>query len=168
MVKKRLTAFLLAAVIITLPLTMACNGAKTLANLQAVVSGAKDVLAGMSAVDPNFAKVQKFVDDAQALLTAYQNAASTTGCVDLASIAADVVGAFQSVILPLLVVNPIIAAAIAGIDVALRLVIANFHTCVAAALSARTAGTLGAAGVDKLGDADAVFRKYLASPKIKK
>lgn len=148
-----------------------CNNASVVSNLQAVVSGSRDVVAAMSASDPRFEKAQKFVTDAQALLDAYKAAVASdpSGCVDVATLAADVVNAFQSAILPLLNVSPTIAAAIAGIDVALRLVVANLHTCIVKTAGGKVSkSVMKAESVSKAQAADGVFTLYLASPKIVK
>src|SRR5436190_24090833 len=96
-------SFLLVAALMTGTVTLVgCGNASVVGNLQAVVSGARDVLAAMSASDPNFARAQKFVTDAQILLDAYKAAVASNpnGCVDVASMAANIVTAFQASILP--------------------------------------------------------------------
>ncbi len=164
---KRLVLPLLLILILT-PLAD-CGNASVVNNLQAVVSGARDVVAALAANDPNLAGAQKFVTDAQALLDAYKAAvaADPNACVDVASLAANLVSAFQSAILPLLHVSPIVAAAIAGIDVALRLVVANLHTCITK-MGSKASRVLTSAAMSKTMDADKVFKEYLASPKVKK
>lgn len=176
MLRRKFSALLLAAVIgvTSLGLT-SCSSKNTVANLQAVVAGAQDVVNAMSASDPGLAKAQKFLDDARALLTAYQAAVATNpaGCSNLATTAGNIVSAFQSVILPLLGVNPLLAAAVAGIDVALRLVASHFNSCITAVLVPTTKGAtarkvLGESNVGALKTAQTTFTNYLNSPPVQK
>jgi len=165
-----ITAFLLCAAIVFASVTMSgCNGKNVLNNTQAVVSGGHDVLNAMSATDPSFAKVQKFVNDAQAMLDAYKNARTPGECANVVVIAGDVVSAFQSAILPLITVSPALAAMIAGIDVALRVVAANIHACVQsqAAKAAKASKAAAAVASDAL-NADGILSGYLTSPSVKR
>jgi hypothetical protein len=151
-----------------------CSNASIVNNIQAAVNGAGDVVKAMKSADPNdkrIAAVEKWVTDGQAFLNAYQSAPGA--CADLVTRAASLVSAFTAAILPLMSVNPFIAAAIVGIDVALRVIAANFHTCVQKAVSAvaKLPGKMRpsvAADVDSVSSSDAVLVNYLATPKLKK
>lgn len=174
MFNRKLATCLLALTILITPLAFTgCSGKDTLANLQAVEAGAQDVVSGMSAADPRFAKAQKFLDDAKAFLAAYQAASANdpTDCTNLATKAAEIVSTFQSIILPLLAVSPLLAAAVAGIDVALRLVASHFNTCVTKALAPTVKGAtarriLGSSNVGALKGAQTTLADYLSSPAV--
>jgi hypothetical protein len=166
-----LTAFALTAAIVFSLVTIGCGASSVIKNLQAVVSGANDVLRTMSATDPSFAKAKKFAEDAQALLDAYTAAQTTGECMNVATVAGHLVTAFQSVILPILSINPLLAAAVAGIDVALRIVAANFHTCIVKAATAISVTTSKASKTrsktsNLMSTTDQVLVDYLASPKV--
>jgi hypothetical protein len=165
-----LTAFALTAAITFSLVTFGCGAQSVINNLRAIVSGANDVLSTMSVKDPNFAKAKKFAEDSQALLDAYVAAQTPGECANVAIVAAHLVSAFQSVILPILAINPLLAAAIAGIDVALRLVAANFHACVVKAPAKVLAASDAVSGavLDEARSADQILVDYLASPKVKK
>jgi hypothetical protein len=169
LIHRILTAFALTAAIIFSMVTVGCGAKTVIANLRAVVSGSNDVLGKMNAKDPSFAKVKKFAEDAQALLDAYVAAQTAGECINIATVASHLVSAFQDVILPLLAINPLLAAAVAGIDVALRLVAANFHSCIANAPPLSISQTASAAmSEDLVRTADQVLVDYLASPRVKK
>jgi hypothetical protein len=155
-----------------------CSAPQIENNMSAGLQGARDVVTAMVKIDPNdprIAGVRKWIDTGQAFLDAFK--AAPGACADLASRAASLVDAFTVAILPLISVSPIVAAAIVGIDVALRVIAANFHTCIqkataAVAATAKLPGkmrpAIAAGDTDTISAADAVFKAYLATPKQKK
>jgi hypothetical protein len=174
--KFRRSALAIVLAALVMPFT-GCSTKSVLDSSAEIVKDAHSVFDAIQAQDPGsplLAKAEQFLKDADAFLAAYKGSASPDSDQSVALLAANLVSAFRAAILPLIAVSPEVAAAVIGIDVALRIIASRFHKTAAAALAENSENTararaMRAAAPDlavRIAAIDKVFTDYLALPKL--